>query len=181
MSLGNPADIELLVLDVDGVMTAGDVILDETGRLSYHFNVQDGAGLKYWRRNGGKVAIITGRESQAVLLRAEMLGIDFVYQHALRKIESYRDCLDKTGIVPERVCCLGDDLADLPLMINCGFPVAVANAVREVKSYADYVTRVPGGQGAVREVIELLLRAQGKWDSLISGYICQKLELTGDK
>ncbi len=181
MPSGNPADIELLVLDVDGVMTAGDVILDETGRLSYHFNVQDGAGVKYWRRNGGKVAIITGRESQAVQLRAEMLGVDFVYQKALRKIDAYRDCLTKANVKPENVCCIGDDLPDLPVMLNCGFAVAVANAVREVKVYADYVTRAAGGDGAVREVIELLLRAQGKWDNLISGYTNQKIELTGDK
>ncbi len=176
----NPADIELLVLDVDGVMTAGDVIIDENGKLSYHFNVQDGAGIKYWRRNGGKVAIITGRESNAVTLRAEMLDIDFVYQRALRKIEAYKDCLKQVGISSERVCCVGDDLPDIPLLMNCGFPVAVANAVREVKSCASYVTRANGGSGAVREIIELLLRARGKWDKLISGYINQELEVTGE-
>ncbi len=177
----NPANIELLVLDVDGVMTAGDVIIDEDGKLSYHFNVQDGAGIKYWRRSGGKVAIITGRESKVVALRAEMLDIDFVYQRALRKIEAYRDCLKQTGIAPDKVCCVGDDLPDIPLLVNCGFPVAVANAVKEVKACAAYITRNSGGSGAVREIVELLLRAQGKWESLISGYVNQTIGLTGDK
>ena len=175
MRFSNPADIEVLILDVDGVMTAGDVIINEDGKLSYHFNVQDGAGIKYWSRSGGKLAIITGRESKAVSLRAEILGIDFVYQNALRKIDAYRDCLNKMNVSPSKVCCVGDDLPDIPLLVNCGFPVAVANAVNEVKYHSAYVTQSTGGKGAVREVIELLLRAKGKWDTLVSGYVNQEL------
>ena len=93
MAFANPADIEMLILDVDGVLTAGEVILDETGKVSYHFNVQDGSGIKYWYRYGGQAAIVTGRSSEAVLVRAKELGIEIVYQSALRKIEAYRRCL----------------------------------------------------------------------------------------
>jgi 3-deoxy-D-manno-octulosonate 8-phosphate phosphatase (KDO 8-P phosphatase) len=180
MTFANPADIELLVLDVDGVLTAGEVILDETGRVSYHFNVQDGSGIKYWYRYGGKAAIVTGRKSEAVLVRAQELGIEIVYQSALRKIESFRRCLSDCGIDPSKVACVGDDLPDLPLLRNCGFPVAVANAVREVKQEAAYVTRRTGGDGAVREVIELLLRAKGYWSDLIAGYQRQTLAESGE-
>ncbi len=179
MAFANPADIELLILDVDGVLTAGEVIMDETGRLSYHFNVQDGSGIKYWYRCGGKAAIITGRSSNAVEVRAKELGIEFVYQSAIRKMEAYRRCLADCRIDPMRVACVGDDLPDLPLLKNCGFPVAVANAVREVKSQSAYVTQRSGGDGAVREVIEMLLQARGRWTEIVGGYMNQKL--SGDE
>jgi 3-deoxy-D-manno-octulosonate 8-phosphate phosphatase (KDO 8-P phosphatase) len=175
MAFANPADIELLILDVDGVLTAGEVILDETGRVSYHFNVQDGSGIKYWCRYGGKVAIVTGRQSEAVLVRARQLGIDTVHQSALRKMDAYRQCLTDCDIDPMKVACVGDDLPDLPLLRNCGFPVAVANAVREVKEAAAYVTTRTGGDGAVREVVEMLLRAKGHWSEIIAGYHNQTL------
>ncbi|NLE30584.1 MAG: HAD hydrolase family protein [Phycisphaerae bacterium] len=178
MAFANPADIEMLILDVDGVLTAGEVILDETGKVSYHFNVQDGSGIKYWYRYGGQAAIVTGRSSEAVLVRAKELGIEIVYQSALRKIEAYRRCLADCKIDPRRVACVGDDLPDLPLLRNCGFPVAVNNAVREVKEQAAYVTGRSGGDGAVREVIELLLRAKGCWGEIVAGY--HKQTLSGD-
>lgn len=179
MTFANPADIELLILDVDGVMTAGQVVIDDTGRLINFFNVQDGSGIKYWHRCGGKTAIISGRSSNAVNIRAKVLGIELVYQDALRKIEAYRKVLAASGVDPARTCCVGDDLPDLPLLVNCGYPVAVANAVDEVKQRAAYVTRRPGGSGAVREVIERLLRAKGKWDAIVAGYDGQKL--SGDE
>jgi len=179
MAFANTADIELLVLDVDGVMTSGDVVIEESGRLINFFSVLDGSGIKYWHRCGGKTAIISGRSSNAVSIRAQTLGITMVYQGALRKIEAYRKCLAETGVDPSRVCCVGDDLPDLPLLRNCGYPVAVANAVDEVKTHAAHVTRRAGGSGAVREVVELLLRAQGKWDQSVEGYLNQ--ELSGDK
>jgi 3-deoxy-D-manno-octulosonate 8-phosphate phosphatase (KDO 8-P phosphatase) len=171
----NLESIELLVLDVDGVMTSGEVIYAEPGRLVYHFDVQDGSGIKYWQRCGGKVAIITGRSSDVVLLRAKELGIELVYQSALKKIEAYRRCLAETGVKPERVCCVGDDLPDIPLLRNCGFAAATSNAVREVKSQADYITQKRGGCGAVREVIEVILRAKGKWSEIVNGYTRQTL------
>lgn len=175
MAFSDPRNVELLVLDVDGVLTPGNVAVEQTGSLRYHFDVQDGSGIKYWLRSGGRIAIITGRSSNAVAIRAKELGIDLVYQAALRKIDAYRDCLGKLGIGPERVCCLGDDLPDLPIMLNCGYPAAVANAVREVKQYAAYITNKAGGYGAVRELIEHLLSAKGLWSGVVSGYVNQSL------
>lgn len=175
MAFSDPADIELLILDVDGVMTAGQAITDQTGNVSYVFDVSDGSGIKYWHRCGGKTAIITGRSSNAVTLRAEMLDITMVYQSALRKIEALRTCLADSGVCPQRICCMGDDLPDLPVMLNCGYPVAVANAAAEVAQAAAYVTTRPGGSGAVREVVELILRAKGKWDQIVQNYHDQKL------
>jgi 3-deoxy-D-manno-octulosonate 8-phosphate phosphatase (KDO 8-P phosphatase) len=171
----NPADVDLLVLDVDGVLTAGQVVLDESGTLINFFNVHDGSGIKYWLRSGGRAAIISGRTSGAVPIRAKTLGIDLVYQGALRKIDAYRQCLADTRIDASRVCCVGDDLPDLPLLCNCGYPVAVANAVEEVKDRSAYVTRRTGGDGAVREVVEVLLRAKGLWAPIVDGYLQQKL------
>ncbi|NLX06172.1 MAG: HAD hydrolase family protein [Phycisphaerae bacterium] len=167
--------IELLVLDVDGVLTAGEVILTDAGNMIYQFCTQDGSGIKYWHRCGGKTAIITGRESKAVLIRAQQLGIQYVYQAALKKIEAYRRCLAETGVDPAAVCYVGDDLPDLPPMRYCGYPVAVANAVEPIKEAAAFVTARSGGQGAVREVIERILQAQGKWSGILEGYRDQKL------
>ncbi len=164
-----------MVLDVDGVLTAGEVILSDTGACTYHFNTQDGAGIKYWQRCGGRTAIITGRESKAVEIRAEQLGIEFVYQHALKKLVAFRQCLADAGVSADKVCYVGDDLPDVPPMINCGYPVAVVNAVQCVKESAAYVTKASGGNGAVREVIELLLTAKGKWAAVLQGYFEQKL------
>lgn len=175
MAFSDPRQIELLVLDVDGVMTAGQVILDGTGRQCYHFNVHDGSGIKYWHRSGGRTAIITGRSSPAVEIRAKQLGIEFVYQLALRKIEAFRTCLSDSKVPPERICVVGDDLPDLPIMRHCGYPVAVANAVDEVKESAACVTARAGGAGAVREVVELLLRARGAWSTILKGYTEQTL------
>ncbi len=175
MESAKPSDVELIVLDVDGVLTPGSVLILDNGSLMYHFNVYDGAGIKYWIRLGGKVAIITGRESRAVKIRARELGIELVYQNAKRKIEAYRDCLEKLQMDPTRVCCVGDDLPDLPLMLNCGYPAAVANAIDEVKRYARFITVREGGNGAVRELVEHLLNAQGKWEDLLDGYLKQKI------
>jgi 3-deoxy-D-manno-octulosonate 8-phosphate phosphatase (KDO 8-P phosphatase) len=175
MTFCDPADVKLLVLDVDGVMTAGEVVVDETGATAYHFNVQDGSAIKYWHRCGGKTAIITGRSSAAVQARADQLEIEWVYQAALKKLDAFRQCLADTGISADQTCCVGDDLPDIPVMQSCGYPVAVANAVAEVKQLAAYVTCSPGGAGAVREVIEVLLRARGDWSKILQGYYNQRL------
>jgi 3-deoxy-D-manno-octulosonate 8-phosphate phosphatase (KDO 8-P phosphatase) len=175
MTFSAPKDIQLIVMDVDGVLTAGEAVYSDMGTMIYLFNTQDGAGLKYWRRNGGRSAIITGRESQAVMIRAELLDIEFVYQKSLKKIDAYRELLGETKISPAQVCYVGDDLPDLPVMVNCGFPVAVANAVPEVKAAAAYVTQRSGGDGAVREVIEVLLNARGLWEPLVQSYLTQTL------
>ena len=163
-------EVALLVLDVDGVMTDGGIIYGPDGSEYKRFDVQDGHGLKLLMRAGIEVAIITGRESTALAARARDLGIERVYQRALRKEEAYADLLHQTGHADTQVCAVGDDVTDLPLIRRCGFGCAVANAVAELKQAADYVTTRGGGHGAVREVCELLLQAQGHWDRVVARY-----------
>jgi len=177
LAQGEPENVQLLVLDVDGVLTDGSIILDEKGTLIYRFDVQDGAGMNYWHRAGFRTALITGRQSQAVVIRAEQMGVKLVYQNAKRKLQAFRQCLADSGATAEEICYVGDDLPDLPVMRCCGYPVAVANAVPEVKAAARYVTRTPGGRGAVREVIEHLLKAKGLWQQVMDFYDRQKLDV----
>jgi 3-deoxy-D-manno-octulosonate 8-phosphate phosphatase (KDO 8-P phosphatase) len=164
------AAIDLLVLDVDGVLTDGRIVLTEAGEEIKAFHVRDGAGMKYWRRAGRKLAVISGRGSPAVLRRAEELGVDAVRLHAKQKLPAYEDVLAELGVGDERVAVVGDDLPDLPLLRRCAFPVAVADAAAEVRAAAAHVTRLPGGAGCVREVIELILERAGKWDEILARY-----------
>jgi 3-deoxy-D-manno-octulosonate 8-phosphate phosphatase (KDO 8-P phosphatase) len=162
--------VRWLMLDVDGVMTDGQVLFDYEGNEIKAFNVRDGHGIKLVMRTGIDVAILTGRQSEAVSRRAEELGITEVYQRVYNKVEVYGQMAAELGIRDEQVCFVGDDLVDLPLLRRVGFAVAVADAIAEVRGAAHYVTGKPGGQGAVREVCELLLRAQGTWDEVTSRY-----------
>ncbi len=159
--------IEVLVLDVDGVLTDGGIVYDAHGTEWKQFHVRDGSGLKYWQRAGKRVAIISGRNSRTVEVRAAELGIAPVVQGALDKIPAYRRVLDELHVRPEQAACIGDDLPDLPLLLHCGLGVAVHDAVPECRAEAAYVTRARGGRGAVREVIELILRCQGHWQRLV--------------
>lgn len=160
--------IQLLVLDVDGVMTDGRITYTADGLEIKSFHVRDGAAVGLWQRSGKKVAIISGRTSKAVDLRAAELGITpLVRQGAADKKLALRTILAATTLPAEQVCAVGDDLADLPLFRACGLAVAVADACDEAKAAAHYVTRTPGGHGVVREVVELLLRAQGRWDAIV--------------
>ena len=162
--------VELVILDVDGVLTDGTISLDENGVERKHFHVRDGSGIKYMMRAGLRVAIISGRESNANIVRARELGIEDVYQNAKVKLVPYQQLLAKLGLTDEKVCVVGDDLPDLPLVRRAGFGVAVADAAQELKIEADYVTGTPGGRGAVREVAELILRTQGKWAGVTRRY-----------
>lgn len=157
------AAIELLLLDVDGVLTDGRITYTDAGEEIKSFHVRDGSGIKYWRQSGKRVAIITGRSSPIVNRRAGELGIDLVIQGADDKLTAFRRILSDTGLQPKQVCAVGDDLPDLPVLKECGIAVAVADAVAELKAIAAYVTAASGGHGAVREVIEWLMRGQGKW------------------
>lgn len=163
--------IRLLLMDVDGVLTDGRIWLqswpDGTAHEIKGFSAYDGAGLKMARSVGLRTGLITGRDSPATARRAREAEIEFVYQGRAEKIHAYEEILQKTGLRDEEVCFIGDDLPDLPLLSRVGFAVAVANAVPEIKKAAHYVTRAQGGNGAVREVIELILKAQGKWDEAI--------------
>jgi 3-deoxy-D-manno-octulosonate 8-phosphate phosphatase (KDO 8-P phosphatase) len=159
--------IRVLLMDVDGVLTDGRIWLlsrrDGTASEIKGFSAYDGAGLKLARAAGLRTGVITGRESSAVAQRARECEIEFVYQHRATKIGALEEILQTTGADASEVAYVGDDLPDIPVMQRVGLAVAVANAVPEVKRAAHFVTTRSGGEGAVREVIELIVKAQGKW------------------
>ena len=159
--------IELLVLDVDGVLTDGSITYASDGAELKTFHVRDGSGLKLWRQAGRQAAIITGRSSPVVERRAAELGIGPLVQGAADKSAALRNLLKECGLGPDQACYLGDDLPDLGAMLLCGLSAAVADACPEVRAAAHYVTAAAGGRGAAREVIELILRCQGHWQRLV--------------
>jgi len=162
--------IKLLVLDVDGVMTDGRIMLTGSGDEIKAFNVRDGAGMKYWKRAGGKLAVITGRGCDAVLKRTAELDVDFVRMHAKNKLPVLHEVLAEMNLTADQAAVMGDDLTDVPMARECGFSAAVADAVDELKSVATYTTRLPGGAGCVREVVELILKAARKWPGILKRY-----------
>ena len=159
--------IRVLLMDVDGVLTDGRIWLlsrrDGTASEIKGFSAYDGAGLKLARAAGLRTGLITGRESSAVAQRARECEIEFVYQGRATKLGAYEEILRATGASDREVAYVGDDLPDLALLRRVGLAAAVANAAPEVKRAAHYVTSHSGGDGAVREVIELIVKAQGKW------------------
>ncbi len=165
------ADIQMLVLDVDGVLTDGGLIINGDGSESKTFNSLDGHGIRMWRRAGLKVAFLSGRASEPTKRRAEQLEVDYVLQNCLDKLGALKQLLEQSGLSAEQVAYVGDDLPDLPVIRYVGFGAVVANAVDEVKRYADYVTMRYGGSGAVREVIEYILKNTGKWQELMKRYL----------
>jgi 3-deoxy-D-manno-octulosonate 8-phosphate phosphatase (KDO 8-P phosphatase) len=162
--------IKLLLMDCDGVLTDGRIWLFDNGEEQKGFHTRDGLGLELWHRAGLTSGIISGRKSSAVERRAQALGMSFVRQGVTEKVQAFREIVDQAGVADEEVAFIGDDLNDIPLMIRSGLGVAVADAAPETREHAQYVTNVPGGQGAVREVIELILKAQGRWDELTADY-----------
>lgn len=163
--------IRLLILDVDGVLTDGGIIVHSDGAESKRFSVTDGHRIKLWQRSGGQIAIISGRETAATTIRAQQLGIAYVMQGCLDKLPAFEELLEKAGVTPEQTAYIGDDLMDIPLVRRVGLGVAVANASEELKKYAQYVTQRSGGDGAVAEVVEYLLKKQMKWDTLMERYL----------
>ncbi|MDD5476059.1 MAG: HAD family hydrolase [Syntrophales bacterium] len=162
--------INFLITDVDGVLTDGGIIMDHMGNESKIFNVRDGHGMKMLIRYGIGIAFLTGRESPVVERRARDLGITEVYQNVKNKGAFMIEYLARTGLFPERIAYVGDDIVDIPVFRIVGFSVAVADASPEVRSVADYVTRANGGRGAVREVCELILKAGNKWPDVVRRY-----------
>ncbi|MCK4908789.1 MAG: HAD-IIIA family hydrolase [Planctomycetes bacterium] len=162
--------IKMMIMDVDGVLTNGQIALDDRGIEIKMFYVHDGSGIKYLQRVGLKTAIITARRSRAVTHRARDLGIKDVYQNYKNKVPALRKLLKKYRLKSREVCYLGDDLPDIPVMKLVGYPVAVRNARPEVKKCARYITRRNGGDGAVREMVEKILRAQRKWKLILHRY-----------
>lgn len=164
------ARVRLLVLDVDGVLTDGRIIMDHEGREIKAFDVRDGHGIKLLREAGTEVAVLTGRSSTVVQHRADDLGIPWVQQGVNDKVKAYQEIARAVGIKDEETCFVGDDVVDIPLLKRVGLPVVVADGVHEAKQCALYITQSPGGRGAVREVCDLLLQAQDKWDEIMRRY-----------
>ena len=159
--------IRVLALDVDGVLTDGRIVLDDLAGHSKNFDVHDGFGLVLWWKAGLTSAITTAERSQVVTRRAQQMRVAWVAQYARDKRKAYERLRTHFRIPDSAVCFLGDDLLDLTVLRRVGLAIATANAVAEVKRAADYVTRKPGGRGAVREVVEMILKAQGRWDRLV--------------
>jgi len=162
--------IRLLMLDVDGVLTDGRIIMNDAGQESKNFDVKDGHGLKMVMRYGIDVILLTGRSSSVVTHRANDLGIQEVFQGILSKRDFFIRFIQERGLNPEEIGYIGDDFVDIPLLKRCGFSAAVRDAVDEVKKVADYITDKPGGRGAVREVCDLILRVQEKWGEVARRY-----------
>ncbi len=168
MDLGERCQrIELLLADVDGVMTDGGVVLDNRGIEIKRFHIRDGMGIRLWRRAGYRFGLVSLRSSQVVKIRASELDVDLVRQGADDKLSTVQAILAELGFSPAQACYVGDDLPDLPVIRFVGLGVAVADGVSEVRQHAHYVTAALGGHGAVRETIELILKAQRRWEDLI--------------
>ena len=171
MKTTNFAEIKMLILDVDGVLTDGTLFIHSDGGESKCFNTLDGHGIRMWQRAGLNIALLSGRASEPTRHRAEQLNIEHVFEDCHDKLPELEKFLAELGLSPGQTAYVGDDLTDLPVIRYVGFGAAVANAVDEVKKYADYVTERPGGAGAVREVIEYILKKNGKWQELMKKYL----------
>ncbi len=160
--------IELLLVDVDGVLTDGVIAIDDRGVETKHFHVRDGSALAAWRGLGRPAAILSGRKAEAVEHRAKELGIAPVIQGVRDKGGPFRGLLRDLGLEARRVCYVGDDLADLPVLLAAGLAACPSDAAAEVREAAHLVLAAPGGRGAVREVVEVILKHQGLWDGLVA-------------
>ncbi len=162
--------IRLILTDVDGVLTDGRVIFDNQGVESKQFNIRDGQGIRLWQQSGGQLGIVTGRSSQVVKLRAAELDIDIVRQGVKDKLQVVRTICEDLQLELAQVCYLGDDLPDWAVIKHVGLGVAVNDAAEELKQDADYVASLRGGHGAMREVVELLLKNTNRWDTVLRKY-----------
>ncbi|MBW1695607.1 MAG: HAD-IIIA family hydrolase [Deltaproteobacteria bacterium] len=163
-------DIEALLIDVDGVLTDGTIIYNDNGSEIKAFNVKDGLGIRLLGESGIKICIVTGRRSEALYHRCRNLGIDLIFDNVKDKAAVLKEIEKKTGIIAEKMAAVGDDLTDLPLMNRVGLSIAVSNAHELVLSKADLVTTAPGGEGAVREVCESILKAKALWEHMLKGF-----------
>ncbi len=162
--------IKLLILDVDGVMTDGSIVVNDLGQESKFFNVKDGHGLKILMRYEIDVVLLTGRQSAVVEHRAKDLGISEVHQRIWNKLEVYEQIIQRRGLSDAEVAFIGDDIVDIPVLRRVGFAVAVADGTEETRKAAHYVTSKRGGRGAVREVCDLILKAKGHWPDVAQKY-----------
>jgi 3-deoxy-D-manno-octulosonate 8-phosphate phosphatase (KDO 8-P phosphatase) len=162
--------IELLVMDVDGVLTDGRIVYGDRGEEIKAFHVRDGSGIKLWLKQGKRAAVLTGRKSPIVERRAAELGIGAVIQGADDKLPAFEALLRKEGVTAAQTAYIGDDLPDVPILRRAGLAAAVADACAEARAAAHVVTQACGGQGAVRELVELLLSHQGRWQAIVAEY-----------
>lgn len=165
--------IQLLILDVDGVMTDGGLMIGDDGQEYKTFHSHDGLGMKLLKATGVSVAIITGRTSNVVKQRAESTGVAYFYQGVEDKLLAYQELLSTSGLQPEQCAFMGDDVVDLPPMLRCGLAIAVPDSPALLLKYAHYVTYKSGGRGAVREVCELIMQAQGTFDTQMAQFLTQ--------
>jgi len=163
--------IELILSDVDGVLTDGGVVFNNEGIETKKFHVRDGVGIKLWMRAGFHFGIITARTSHIVNIRARELGVELVRQGFEEKLPVARELIRDLGLEPEQVCFIGDDLTDIPVIKSVGLGVAVADAADEVRTAAEHTTKQIGGRGAVREVVETILKSKGRWEDVIQRYV----------
>ena len=162
--------IEMLLADVDGVLTDGRVVVNNQGIETKQFHIRDGMGIRLWQKAGYRFGVVSLRSSQIVKVRAAELDVSIVRQGAVDKLATTLEILGEFGLSPQQVCYIGDDLPDLRVVKAVGLGVAVADACPELREAAAYVTHLPGGSGAVREVVELILKAQQRWDDVIQTY-----------
>ena len=169
--LAKAARIQLVIFDVDGVLTDGSLYLDDAGREIKAFHSRDGHGMKMLRQAGVSMAVITGRQSELVSIRMGNLGVDYLYQGQEDKRRAFEDLLGKTGLDPSQVAYVGDDVIDLPVMIRVGLAIAVQDAHPLVKKHAHWITPTVGGRGAARDVAERILEAHGILDTMLNPYL----------
>lgn len=162
--------VQVLILDVDGVLTNGEIIFDDAGRETKHFNVRDGQGLRMLMRYEVEVVLLTGRTSPVVNHRALELGIKEVYQGVWNKLDVFEGILREKNIVAAATAFVGDDVVDVPVLRRVGFSATVADASADLKNVVDYITKQNGGHGAVREICELILKAKGEWPEVAAKY-----------
>jgi 3-deoxy-D-manno-octulosonate 8-phosphate phosphatase (KDO 8-P phosphatase) len=160
--------IKLIIMDVDGVLTDGKIVYDADGKEIKSFNVKDGLGIKLAKISDIKTAIISGRESAVTAFRANELKIDYIFQGVEDKLSVFNDLLEKLKLKVSETAYIGDDLNDFKLLKSVGFSAAVADAVEEVKNIADVVLNSNGGEGAIREFIEIILKRNGQWKNIIN-------------
>lgn len=163
--------VSLILLDVDGVLTDGQIHISPQGQEGRSFHARDGQGIRLGQQAGLTFGLLSGRDSPAVSARAAELGIAEVHQRIADKLACFEQLCRRLERVPEEVCYVGDDLIDVPVLRRAGLAAAPADAIAEARAAAHYVTRLPGGRGAVREVIELVLRAGGRWSDAAGRYL----------
>lgn len=163
--------IKLLIMDVDGVLTDGRIYIRDNGEEVKSFHTLDGHGLKMLRQTGVRTALITGRDAPSVGVRANQLGIDYYYKGISDKKSAYADLRREAGVEESECAFIGDDVVDLPVMVRCGLPVAVPQAHDFVLQHAAYITRRSAGKGAVRELCDLIMQAQGTLQTALGSYL----------